>query len=142
MKLSSKQKKLIVAAIETAEQQTNGEIRVHLSYAKNETDVINGAKNQFVKLKMHETKEHNGMLLYVNPKAHKFALFGDEGIHQKVGQAFWDNLTQEVRSNIREKDLVHGIIHAVEKMGVSLKTHFPHSSEHKNELENDVSESN
>jgi len=143
MKLSSKQKKLIVEAIEKAEHQTNGEIRVHLSYAnaKNEPDIMAEAKNRFVKMEMHSTSDHNGMLLYVNPKIHQFALFGDEGIHQKVGQQFWDSLTQQIRETIREKDLTQGIIHAVEKMGASLKQYYPHTDDHKNELSNEISES-
>jgi uncharacterized membrane protein len=141
MKLSDEAKQKIVAAILAAEAETSGEIRVHLSYAKKEEHVMEHAQKQFAKLSMHETKHRNGMLLYLNPRLRKFAIFGDEGIHKAVGQKFWDHLAHEVRDSIREKDMVAGITHAVLKMGAELKTNFPHEAGGVAELSSDVSES-
>jgi uncharacterized membrane protein len=141
MKLSNLQKQHILDSIIQAEKETTGELRIHLSYAKEEGDLLKAAQNHFEKLKMHETHERNGMLLYLNPKLKKLSVFGDVGIHQKVGQDFWDQLIGDVRSAIREKDLTQGIIHAVQRMGHALKEHFPHRDGQTNELPNDVSES-
>ncbi len=142
MKLTSSQKKQIVAAIEKAEKKTSGEIRVHLSYLKIDASPLLEAQKEFVKLKMHETKDRNGILIYINPQARKFALFGDEGIHSKLGQAYWDQLKETLRDNIHHDDLTTGIIKAVMELGSQLALHFPYShSEDKNELQNDISES-
>ncbi len=142
MKLTSAQKKKIVQAIENAEHQTSGEIRVHFSYSKSDENPLFQAQKQFEKLKMHLTKDRNGILIYINPNARKFALYGDEGIHLKLGQDYWDQLKNSLKKNIQEKDLIHGIENAVLDLGVQLKAHFPHAEKDKNELKNDVSESN
>ena len=142
MKLTSKEKKLIVKSIIEAEHLTSGEIRVHLSYSKSDESPLLQAQNQFEKLKMHLTKNRNGVLLYVNPRVRKFALYGDIGIHEKVGQAYWNALKDALQSKIREKDLTSGITHAVEELGKQLKTYFPHTDHDQNQLSNDVTESN
>ena len=140
-RLNSKEKKLIVHAIGDAEHQTSGEIRVHLSYSGAEKELLPIAQKQFEKLKMNLTKERNGILLYINPKVRKFAVFGDIGIHEKVGQIFWEELKDQIQKNIQEKDLTSGIVHAVTKLGMQLKTYFPCIDQNKNELQNDISES-
>jgi len=141
-RLTIRQKKQILHAIESAEHKTSGELRVHLSYSKEEPNLLESAQARFQELKMDQTRDRNGILLYLNPRLHRFSIYGDIGIHEKVGQAFWEDLVQNVRNAIREKNLTHGIIHAIEAMGRALKMHFPHQNQDlKNELENDVSES-
>lgn len=134
---------MIVSAIREAELQTSGEIRVHLSFSPiHHEDMLPLAQKEFQKLKMHLTRERNGVLLYINPKIRKFALFGDQGIHEKVGQDYWDQLKNELRNKIRDTDLTTGIISAVHEIGMKLKLHFPY--DHRNdqdELKNDLSES-
>lgn len=140
-RLSSKEKKLIIEAIRSAESHTSGEIRVHLSYSKCDEQPMESAKQNFIKLKMHLTEQRNGMLLYINPKAKKFSLFGDVGIHEKVGQAFWDHLKIAITETIHQQDLVHAITLAVAEMGQQLKLHYPSTTNDQNELSNDISES-
>ncbi len=142
-KLSIKDKKEISSAIHEAESQTSGEIRVHVSYAKKETNPLQAAQMHFQKMKMHETRSRNAILLYINPRLKKFAFFGDEGIHQKVGQTFWDQLRTNVRQIIRDESVRHGIVHAVGAIGIALKEHFPHiDQEDDNQLSDEVTESN
>ena len=97
-------------------------------------------KQQLDKLKMHETIARNGVLIYFNPKARKFALFGDIGIHQKLGQTYWDELVAHVRSTIHEKDLLSGILDAIHALGEQLAKHFPGSGHNPDELTNEVTE--
>jgi uncharacterized membrane protein len=141
MKLSSLQKKQIVTAIRHAENKTSGEIRVHLSYSKNEEVSVSHAQAQFEKLKMHLTKDRNGILLYINPVMRKFALYGDVGIHTKLSPDYWENLKNSLRTKIQETNLVSGIMLAVEELGHQLKDHFPFEKQDQNELKDDVSES-
>ena len=68
-------------------------------------------------------------------------MLGDEGIHQKVGQEFWDHLSQEITTSIRTQDMTAGIVLAVHEIGKALKTHFPGLHDDRNELHNDVTES-
>lgn len=141
MKLSTQEKNQIMKAIEAAEHKTSGEIRVHLSYSKKEESPLNQAQIKFNQLEMQKTKDRNGILLYINPKVKKFALYGDQGIHEKLGQEYWNSLKDSLKLKIREKDLTTGIIHAIEELGVQLKNHFPFSENDQNELINELTES-
>ncbi len=134
------EKNRIKQAITVAENGTSGEIRVHLSYRRNETEILKHARDCFHALGMTETRDRNGVLLYVNPKIRKFALYGDQGIHSRVGQDFWNTLASQVSVHIREKNLSDGIIHAVEAIGEALKRCFPFESDDSSELSNEVTE--
>jgi uncharacterized membrane protein len=135
-------KQKIIDAIKAAEAETSGEIRVHLSTARSEDNIFESAKQSFASLEMHKTRDRNGIILYLNPKLHKFAIFGDEGIHVKVGQEFWDRLTVRVTTAIQREDMTAGIVIAVQEIGQALKEHFPsHGRDDVNELNNDISES-
>jgi uncharacterized membrane protein len=79
-------------------------------------------------------------LVFFNPKARKFALYGDLGIYEKLGQTYWNDLVQHVRSTIHDKDLLTGIIDAVQALGEKLAIHFPGSKDDTNELKNDITE--
>lgn len=141
MKLSSDEKKKIASAIATAETITAGEIRVHISYSAKEENIFDSAKGFFEKLKMHQTDERNGILLYFNLQLRKFALFGDQGIHEKVGQPFWDTLSEQVKSAIQAKTVTDGILVAVQSAAKALSEHFPHRDGQVNELSDEVTES-
>ena len=72
-KLSALDKAEIVKAIKSAEKKTSGEIQVHVDKHCKE-DVLDRAAHVFKTLKMHETKERNGVLFYLAIKDHKFAI--------------------------------------------------------------------
>jgi len=79
----------IVKAIESAELNTSGEIRVHLESLCS-GDPFKRAVYLFNKLKMHKTKDRNGVLIYIAFESKKFAIIGDSGINEKVSDNFWD----------------------------------------------------
>ncbi len=134
-------KKKIMAGIEAAEAGTSGEIRVHLSYDRKEQDLLEQAKKRFHELGMTNTLERNAVLIYVNPALRKFALFGDQGIHEKVGEEFWLALTPKISERIHQKSPTEGILLAVQIVGEALKAHFPAHEKNPNELPNDLSKS-
>src|SRR5687767_156155 len=86
---------LLVKAIAEAELNTSGEIRLHLeNYCFG--NELRAAQKVFARLRMHETAERNGVLIYIAVKSHKLAVFGDEGIHQKLGKEFWDKIVNQL----------------------------------------------
>lgn len=127
----------IVAAIRTAEAKTSGEIRVFLSRHQPE-DAVAAAQTQFERLKMHQTKQRNGVLIFVAPAAHKFAVVGDSGVHAKCGDAFWRTVADEMSTRFKKGDFTSGILHAIEKAGSLLAEHFPCKPGDKNELPDDI----
>jgi uncharacterized membrane protein len=140
IKQESIHKEAVVEAIRKAELHTSGEIRVHLCKNRNENDPIAAAQRIFHELKMDQTQERNGILLYVNLKLHAFAFWGDQAIHAKVGQSFWDHLRDTTQASIRHDNLTDGLCQAVTAMGVALGQHFPRAHGDQNELSNQVTE--
>jgi uncharacterized membrane protein len=130
----------IVEAIGLAEVGTSGEIRVHLSRKWWEKDPMARAHKLFDKFGMSRTSQRNAVLLYVNLRKHKFAIYGDSGVHEKVGQVFWDRVLADLTQGLRSTHYEKAIAEAVVQIGAVLKTHFPVNSSQENldELPNHV----
>ena len=80
---TDEQNRLIVDAIRYAEQRTSGEVRVFVESRCRYMDAVDRAVEIFFKLEMDETKEHNGVLVYVALKDRQLAVFGDGGITKR-----------------------------------------------------------
>jgi len=138
-KFFSKQEKAqIVQAIKEAEKETSGEIRLHLE-TQCKGEALQRAIQVFAKLKMHNTKLRNGTLIYLAVKDRKFAIFGDEGIHKKVPENFWEDVKEEMRAEFVKERFAQGIVHGIGRIGEKLKTFFPYQSDDVNELSDDIS---
>jgi uncharacterized membrane protein len=114
----------IVGAIREAEQKTSGEIRVLISHKSVEYPVAD-AQKEFVRLGMTNSPEKNGVLIFVAPRTHKFAVIGDSGVHAKCGDVFWQELAKAMTDYFRKSEFTEGIIHGVRKAGELLAEHFP-----------------
>ena len=132
------QKEDIRQAIMDAELDTSGEIRVHVENSHT-GDVLDRAAWIFKELKMHQTDNRNGVLIYLAIKNRRFAIIGDIGINQKVGEGFWDDIKSVMLNNFRENKFAEGLTEAIRLTGVQLKTHFPYKRDDVNELEDDLS---
>lgn len=132
------QKEAIRRAIVDAEEKTSGEIRVHVD-EKCKGDAIQQAEKVFGKLKMHETKERNGVLFYLAVTSRVFAIYGDQGIHAKVGNGFWDEISKQMEKLFQQGKFTEGLAEGIAKAGDQLAKHFPHQSDDKNELTNEIS---
>lgn len=135
---SSEQQSQIVAAIREAESNTSGEVRVHIE-SKCDEDVLDHAAWLFQFLNMHKTDARNGVLVYLAVESKKFAIIGDRGINAVVPPDFWDATKEEMRTQFANGRITDGIVGAVLSAGVHLKTYFPHLSDDKNELSDEIS---
>lgn len=136
---SSDQKKRIKAAIEEAELNTSGEIRVHLENHCKSENVLDRAAQVFAQLKMHETEARNGVLVYMAVKDHKFAIIGDGGINAKVEEDFWDTTKEKMLSRFKAGELTQGLVDGILCAGERLKQYFPYQKDDINELSDDIS---
>lgn len=129
----------IVAAIQQAERLTSGEIRIYIESRCRFVDPVDRAIELFYGLKMDKTEEHNGVLLYIAIKDHQLAIYGDEGIHKKVGTAFWNEEIKHILSEFNADHFVEGIIRMVSEVGEALQQHFPYQRDtDKNELPDEI----
>lgn len=135
---TTEQQEDILQAIKAAELDTSGEIRVHI---ENDCsgEVIDRALTIFHKLGMQKTEQHNGVLFYLAVRNRKFAVLGDKGIHEKVGDDFWNMIKMEMIQHFRNDEFTEGLSHGIRLAGLQLKKYFPYMKNDRNELPDDIS---
>lgn len=136
--LSQEEEQEIVEAIRIAESKTSGEIRVHIETSctyKIEDHVL----DVFHKLKMDNTKEENGVLIYIAVNDKSFAIYGDKGINQVVQSDFWDCTKDTMQNHFTKGEFKQGIIAGVLNAGEQLAKFFPWDTDDTNELSNEIS---
>jgi len=134
---SAEQKKQIESAIQSAEENSSGEICVHIEN-KCKGDTVECAAKIFHKLKMHKTALGNGVMFFLAVADKKFAVIGDEGIHKNVPEGFWDLVRDKMLEQFKQEKFTEGLCLGIEMTGKELKKYFPHLSTDKNELSNEV----
>ena len=137
--LPSADNKRIVEAIKATELLTSGEIRVYIESKNPLVNTLERASELFFKMQMQNTIQRNGVLLYLAVKDKEVALFGDEGIHQKVGTAFWNQQVNQMIQLFKNNQLADGIVKCISEVGHVLTEKFPYdASIDKNELSDEI----
>ena len=131
----------ILAAIQEAEKNTSGEIRLHVQNRCKE-EAYSKAVEMFEKLGMVRTDMRNGVLVFVSLSDHKFAIIGDRGINEKVPTDFWEMTKDLMMAHFKEGRIVDGIIEGIQDAGEQLKAFFPYEKDDTNELKDDISYGN
>ncbi len=132
------EQKLLIDAIAKAELHTSGEIRLHLENfcLGNE---VKAAQKVFTRLKMHQTAERNGVLIYIATLSRKVAIIGDEGIHQKLGAIYWEKLVEKLIEQFKANKKAEALAGCIVECGEQLGKFFPRKEDDKNELSNSIS---
>jgi len=130
----------IIQAIGEAESKTSGEIRVLIQRGKLKSDPLVAARKKFHRLGMHKTRERNAVLIFVAPRVHKFAVVGDEAIHRKCGNEFWQRIVEGIRTHFRNEKFSDALVEAVREIGDVLATDFPKTRSDTNELPDNLIE--
>ncbi|SHJ38126.1 TPM domain-containing protein [Aquimarina spongiae] len=136
--LTQQQEQQIIAAIRHAERLTSGEIRVHIE-SHTDLDVLERTREVFHLLKMDNTEQHNGVLIYVAVTDHMFAIYGDKGIHEVVGDDFWNSTRDAILTKFKENNFTQGLIDGVLLAGEKLQKYFPWEHGDINELPDEIS---
>lgn len=136
--LTAEEEQEIIKAIRTAEQNTSGEIRVHIEKSSNK-NTFERAMEVFHYLKMDNTKQQNGVLIYVAVEDKTFVIYGDKGINDVVPVGFWDSTKDIMQSHFKEGNFKQGLIEGILKAGQELEAHFPWIHGDVNELPDDIS---
>ncbi|MBA4168103.1 MAG: TPM domain-containing protein [Chitinophagaceae bacterium] len=129
----------VVEAIRKAEQQTSGEIRVFIESRCRFVDPLDRASEIFWNLKMDYTEFHNSVLLYVAIKDHQFAIFADTGIHEKLGDQYWQQQVSVLGKHFSNDHYTQALVKVIHDIGQALSRHFPYNSgTDRNELPDDI----
>lgn len=128
----------IKEAIAQAERRTSGEIVVSVAplFWGN---VEKAADRAFTRMGMTKTRLRNGVLIFVVPSRRRFVVLGDNGIHEKVGQEFWQMVASHLENHFRVGEFTEGLLGAIGEIGEQLAVHFPYQGERDlNELPNEI----
>ncbi|KLT68935.1 TPM domain-containing protein [Flavobacterium sp. ABG] len=136
--LSKKEEQEIVEAIGMAENNTSGEIRVHIEQTTSKVH-FDRALEVFHELKMDETQLKNGVLFYFAVADKNFVICGDKGINDLVSSDFWDSTRNIMVTQFKSGNFKQGIVDGILSAGEQLKKYFPRLADDTNELSNEIS---
>jgi uncharacterized membrane protein len=125
-------------AIAAVEEKTSAEIRVRIE-KKCECELLERARILMNELGMTKTKERTGVLIYIALENHRFAIFGDEGIHKVMGDEGWAALSNQLAEYFRKGQFCEGLVNIIYKIGEMLAKPFPPAAENIDELTNEPS---
>lgn len=135
--LTNQEMASLVEAIQTAENCSTGEIRVHID-SNTEDNNAEMAFEVFKTLCKDKTAEKNAVLFHVNFEKKYLTIIGDEGIHEKVHQRFWDVMHDYITVEFARGKYYEALKSAILQTGIELKRHFPITGENPNELSNEI----
>lgn len=136
---NKEEERIIVEAIRQAELSTSGEIRVHLESRTGSRDAMQRAAYIFKRLKMHKTKDRNGVLFYFAVQDRVFAIIGDKGIDAAVPHDFWNTIKDELQQSFAAGEFCAPLARAIRKAGKQLQAFFPYAQDDINELPDEIS---
>jgi uncharacterized membrane protein len=123
----------IADAIADAEHETSGEICVRID-RRCPSDIVKHAGELLHSLGYSSTKAHTAVLIYICLQGRKAAIYGDQGIHQKIGDAGWQKICNHLVTHFQKNQFLEGVTTAIAAVGAILKEHFPVIGEKRNEL--------
>jgi uncharacterized membrane protein len=136
--LTKEEEGRVVDAIARAEEETSAEVRVHIEDHCS-GDPLKRADTVFHHLGMTHTKQQNGVLIYIASEDRKAAVYAGKGIHRQVEENFWHDVLSIIIDHFKEGSFDHGLVHAIDKVGLQLKVLFPHRKDDVNELPDEIS---
>jgi uncharacterized membrane protein len=133
----------IAVEVRRAEARTTAEVRVHMERAVPAgRETLGRAQEVFRRLRMHKTRQRNGVLVYLALEDRRLAIVGDSGIHARVGDTYWADVRDLMvrHLHLRAAAPREAVVRAVEELGSVLARHFPRGpGDDPNELANEVS---
>lgn len=135
--LTEEQAARLSAKIGAAEQRTSAQIKVVIAQ-REWLGIERKARRVFHQLGLDKTEARNCVLLLLVPRNRQFHIHGDEGIHQRVGQAYWDDVRTAIAEELRAGRKYDALALGVELLGEKLAQLFPAQSAHRDELRNEV----
>ena len=135
--LRDQQMASLVEAIQTAEDHSTGEIRIHID-SNTEGNNAEIAFEVFRSLCKDKKKKKNAVLFHVNFEQKYLTIIGDEAIHAKANQTFSDQMHDQITTQFSKGNFHDGLKNAVLETGLELKKYFPIKGVNPNELSNEI----
>ncbi len=128
----------IAQAIADTETTHGGEIRfaveasLPFSYLRRDAPVRERAEMIFAKMRVWDTEQNNGALIYVELADHRIEIVADRGIARHVTPGEWEAIAAAMREQFRQGHFEAGVIEAVRRVGALMTLHFPLAGDGRN----------
>lgn len=122
--MTAADRKRIHDALLDAERGTTARVGVRFIADEN-VDAFERAKSEFESAGMHRHEARNAALILVAPKAKRFAVIGDERLHESVGASFWTETVEAMQHHLRQGAIADAVIAGLQRLGVEMKRYFP-----------------
>jgi TPM domain len=132
----------IEKAVKQSESQHRGELRFAIENALALGWVWHGiparhrATQVFSNLRIWDTEENSGVLIYIQLADREVHILADRGINKCVAQSEWDRIAQIMQNEFGRGDFRQGSLQGIEEITRLLATYFPANSGNINELPN------
>lgn len=132
----------IEAAIARSEASHRGEIRFAMEGALDLSPLLHGvpprarALEVFSNLRVWDTEENTGVLVYLQVLDRNFEIVADRGINARVRQEQWEAICMRMETAFREGRFEDGIIVGLKEITALLTQHFPARAQNPDELSN------
>jgi uncharacterized membrane protein len=117
--------------VAASERRHSGEIRVCVeaglpfSYIRRHATPRERAVAMFGKLRVWDTEQDNGVLIYLLLAEHAIEIVADRGLNRHVDAAEWERIAATMREAFRSHRFEEGLNQAVDAMDALLVRHFP-----------------
>ena len=131
--------------IAASERRHTGEVRIYveaglpMSYLWRAATPRERAVALFGKLRIWDTEQNNGVLIYLLLAEHAIEIVADRGLRDKVDQQEWQRIVERMSDAFKQGQFEDGLTQALEEVSALLVAHFPAQGEaaNANELPDD-----
>ena len=130
----------IEAAIKASEQRHRGEIRFAVEGALEFLAVLRGltprerALEVFSLLRVWDTEENSGVLMYVQLVDRDIEIVADRGIASRIAQSEWDAICHRMEEAFRGARFEDGVLAGIAEVSALLERYFPAAPRNADEL--------
>jgi uncharacterized membrane protein len=130
----------IRGAIARSEAGHSGEIRFAVEHALDLRDLLRSpsararAVEVFSQLRVWDTEQNNGVLIYLLLADRDVEIVADRGIHERVGAQAWEAICREMETAFGAGRFEAGVLGGIQAIGAHLRRHFPSAGGGENEL--------
>ena len=127
-------------AIGASERRHRGELRFAVEAGLDPKALLRGqspraqAEEVFARLRVWDTGENSGVLIYVQLVDRMIEIVADRGINARVPQSEWDAICRAMETDFRGQRFEHGALQAIGRITSLLVRHFPATGANPNEL--------
>jgi len=117
--------------VAASEQRHSGELRIYVEaglpfgYLWRDATPRERAINLFGKLRVWDTEQNNGVLIYLLLAERAIEIVADRGLDRQVGPQQWQALLQRMAGALRAGRYEEGLLQAVDEVTALLQQHFP-----------------